>query len=310
MRKSVHRNKSPKRSRSRSPRFGRNRSRSPDIDHIARKRERDTFMKWSLKGALVDEPLRQPYPPYKRIYPNPKKRLNGNRNNGISDQNKTILTSTNNSFDQDKSETKVEQTATVQSQNDHDKNGIEVDKIQMDVDQENVKEQNPVEQQTKREKTEQEIEDELLASTDEEDDGDQIELTVDENELDFLDDDEEESEGRFKSSKPVTQTTKSLPKPTYNKFSDKYNNKRNNKTYDTSRNNQRRPKSPIYQRKQDHSFKTTFRDKPSSSSASLNGSLASNSLKDNKETTPKIGKTLVSTVSSLAFKPNAKDGEF
>lgn len=310
VRKSLQRNKSPKRSRSRSPRYGRKRSRSPaDIGHIARRRVREqspTYKKWATNGTLIEEPLRQNYPPYARIYP--KKKKNGNRNNRIPDQIRRNSPA-NKSPNQDKSETKAEDVATVNSQNDHEKNGTGDDnKVEMDIVDKTVKEKQVVEKQSKREKTEQEIEDELLASTDEEDDGDQIKLTLDENELDFLDDDEEESEGRFKSSKPIAQTAKQPhPKQTYNKFSDKFNNKRNNRTYDTSRINNRRPKSPVYQRKPDHSFKNTFKDKPSSS---INGSSSSNTLKDSKETNLKNLKAVVSTAPSLSFKPTGKDGEF
>lgn len=69
-----------------------------------------------------------------------------------------------------------------------------------------------------RKKTEQELEDELLASSDSEkgfDDDDTFKVTLDEKELDFLDDDEEESEneGRFKS-KPATSSQPKKPMAT------------------------------------------------------------------------------------------------
>ncbi|XP_070493010.1 serine/arginine-rich splicing factor 4-like isoform X2 [Chironomus tepperi] len=65
---------------------------------------------------------------------------------------------------------------------------------------------------TKKEKTEQELEDELLASTDEED-GDQLDINMDDNELDFLEDDSEsENEGRFKS-KPSANVKSSSTLP-------------------------------------------------------------------------------------------------
>jgi hypothetical protein len=70
----------------------------------------------------------------------------------------------------------------------------------------------------KREKTEQEIEDELLASSEDEavkeptkiEDDDELKLTADDNDLDFLDDDEEESEneGRFKGKESAAPVKK------------------------------------------------------------------------------------------------------
>lgn len=66
----------------------------------------------------------------------------------------------------------------------------------------------------KREKTEQELEDELLASTDSEAsikgaEDDDFKVTLDKEDLDFLDDDEEESEneGRFKSKASSANST-------------------------------------------------------------------------------------------------------
>lgn len=70
------------------------------------------------------------------------------------------------------------------------------------------------EEKNKRKKTEQELEDELLASTDSEAsikgaEIDEFKVTLDKEDLDFLDDDEEESEneGRFKSNTSSVKST-------------------------------------------------------------------------------------------------------
>lgn len=73
----------------------------------------------------------------------------------------------------------------------------------------------PFSQAEKREKTQEELEDELLASTDDEA---ELDLAVDENDLDFLnmDDSESENEGRFKD-KPSTNVAKKQTVSTTNK---------------------------------------------------------------------------------------------
>lgn len=80
-----------------------------------------------------------------------------------------------------------------------------------------------------REKTEQELEDELLASTDSEQsekdaiEDDEFKVTLDKDDLDFLDDEEDEeseNEGRFKSKS--TTSTAPPKKPVVNNFKSNY----------------------------------------------------------------------------------------
>lgn len=298
------RSRSSSRSRSRSPRY-KKRSRSPHIDHIARKR----------RDAASDERLRQqqwPKGQMKRARPYQK----GNQRNFFDKNNRQP-------FRKSPDADNVAEKATTQPgthQEKEDSNGNESERTKTTVDKPSKVEQKP------RERTKEEIEeDELLKSSDDEEEegnGDEISLMIDDNELDFLDDDEEESEGRFKSKPTTTQVVK--PKPTFNKFNDKFNNnnRRNNtRTYDSSRNNSnRRSRSPFrHQKKSDYSAKTSFRDKPemtSSAIATSNGNSSSNSTvhKVNKELTTKSSKSTVSapvvaTSSSSSVKTSVKDGE-
>ncbi|KAL7027782.1 hypothetical protein ACKWTF_005579 [Chironomus riparius] len=102
---------------------------------------------------------------------------------------------------------------------------------------------------TKKEKTEQELEDELLASTDEED-GDQLDINMDDNELDFLNDDSEsENEGRFKS-KPSANVKSSSTIPSRHNFG-------NSRAYDrgkysSSRHDYKRDDKYSHSRRRDH----------------------------------------------------------
>lgn len=295
------RSRSSSRSRSRSPRY-KKRSRSPHIDHIARKR----------RDAVGDERLRQQqWPKGPRARPYQK----GNQRNFFDKNNRQPFRK---SPDADKAACKAS-TQPETHQEKEDKNGNEPERPKTTVEKPAKVEQKP------RERTKEEIEeDELLKSSDDEEEegnGDEISLMIDDNELDFLDDDEEESEGRFKSKPTTAQVVK--PKPTFNKFNDKFNNnnRRNNtRTYDSSRNNgNRRSRSPFrHQKKSDYSAKTSFRDKPDMASltiATSNGSSSSNSTahKANKESTTKSTKSTVSapavasSSSSSSVKTSVKD---
>jgi hypothetical protein len=102
--------------------------------------------------------------------------------------------------------------------------------------------------QEKRPKTAEELEDELLASTDSEgslkgDDG--LEMILDEKELDFLDDDEEESEneGRFKSKASTTFAPAKKQTPTTSNFKSSNYSSRNYdkpKTFNSNERNYQR----------------------------------------------------------------------
>lgn len=89
----------------------------------------------------------------------------------------------------------------------------------------------------KKEKTLEELEDELLASTDEED-GDQLDINMDDNELDFLEDDSEsENEGRFKSKPSINvKPSSSLPSKSSSYSSKSYDKGK----YSSSRNDYKR----------------------------------------------------------------------
>lgn len=213
LRRNVRRSLSPKRSRSRSPykyRYNsRSRSRSPlyktTVSHIARKRSPEkAYNKFSRSPRRRSKSLE------KRVSPkyvdnrrnnrpfNYNENGNGRRPNKDSEQNQDRKVSkvTPKSTDQEKIETCTKDEPTRKSKS-------------PSVNSANVAGKS----EKKREKTEQELEDELLASTDSEQsdkeiDDDEFKLTVDKEDLDFLDDDEEESEneGRFKS-KPTTSAT-------------------------------------------------------------------------------------------------------
>lgn len=203
-RSSRRRSPSPNRSRSRSPYKRRysssSRSRSPhyktQISHIARKRTRSKspdagYTKFNRSPRRRSTPERRISPKYAE---NKRNRANKYNGNGRLQNTKP------------RSPPKIVK--------DKEKGDNEEEPKEENV-QEQPKESKNSEVKTNREKTEQELEDELLASTDSEslkDFDNDFKITLDEKELDFLDDDDEESEneGRFKSntsSKPAKGTT-------------------------------------------------------------------------------------------------------
>lgn len=101
------------------------------------------------------------------------------------------------------------------------------------------------------EKTEQELEDELLASTDSDSidgndviDDDEFKVTLDDKDLDFLDDDddeESENEGRFKS-KPAS-STQQKKSATTSSFKSSYASKNNDKPRNYGSGDQRYPRN-------------------------------------------------------------------
>lgn len=102
---------------------------------------------------------------------------------------------------------------------------------------------------TRKEKTEQELEDELLASTDEEDE-DQLDINMDDNELDFLEDDSEsENEGRFKS-KPSANVKSSSTLPTKHNFG--HSRAYDKGKYSSSRHDYKRDDKYSHSKRRDH----------------------------------------------------------
>lgn len=305
--KPSRRSRTNSRSRSRSPRERyKRRTRSPNIDHIARKRR--------------DPPVADSRPKWQNGEPNrPRPYQRDNRRKFFDNNNKSNRPlPVNKSPETDKVEEKTTSRAETTH---HEKVGDASSKNGKETEKQVESEKPKPKAESNREKTEQELEDELLKSTDEEDNADnddEISLTLDADELDFLDDDEEESEGRFKSKTATTQVAK--PKPTFNKFNN--NNKRNTaRSYESNRNNNnRRSRSPFrHQKKPEQSFKSNFKDKPDKASSTIttsNGSSSSSSFKDNKESSSKSFKSAVTTVlssssSSSSFKSTiVKDGEF
>lgn len=180
-RQARRRSSSSDRSRSRSPYKYRPRSRSPHqkLQHIARKRRRSQEKRVSPKYS-------------------DRRRFNGNR-----DRQREI-----NERKPGRSPLRVEE-----KKDNENERGNEIKKSKSPSSAAVLDAKND----DKREKTEQEIEDELLASSDEEpvkeakvDDDEELKLTADANDLDFLDDDEEESEneGRFKGKESTAPAKK------------------------------------------------------------------------------------------------------
>lgn len=235
LRRNVRRSVSPKRS-SRSPykyRYNsRSRSRSPhyktQVSHIARKRTRSPDKAYTNK--FRKSPLRrQEKRPSPKVFENRRNRpLSRNNENGNGRDR----------FGKQNSELKTAERLTPRTSpkpSDQEKSE-DVSSMETAV---KVKTPSPAGSQAgdNREKTEQELEDELLASTDSEqsenDAGfdEEFKVTLDKDDLDFLDDEddeESENEGRFKSK----STTSAAPpkKPVVNNFKSNYSRGFDNKS--------------------------------------------------------------------------------
>lgn len=240
---------SPGRSRSRSPyayRYNsRSRSRSPhykaQISHIVRKRTRSkspsSYIHKSRSPRRRLSPVKRPSPKYAENDRNKRRpyKHNGNTNNRDRPARQ----------ENDYKDRRAARTPPKSFDKERFENGSGDDKKAEKSPPPAVKETKAVEPKEKREKTEQELEDELLASTDSESsvngiEDDEFKMTLDDRDLDFLDDDEEESEneGRFKS-KPSEQKK---PAATTNSFKSSYptrNNSDKSRNYGGDRNNQR-----------------------------------------------------------------------
>lgn len=237
LRRNVRRSISPRSPRyaSHSPQYGvnsRSRSRSPhyktQVSHIARKRTRSPDKTYANKFRR--SPLRhQEKRPSPKAFENRRNRpLNRNNENGngrdrFAKQNNELKT--------------TERLTPRTSPKSSDQEKVE-DASTMDAA---VKSKSPSPTAPKatdnREKTEQELEDELLASSDSEQsanevaDDEEFKVTLDKEDLDFLDDEddeESENEGRFKSK----STTSAVPpkKPVVNNFKSNYSRGYDNKS--------------------------------------------------------------------------------
>lgn len=210
------------------------------ISHIVRKRSRSkspsNYIGKNRSPRRRLSPLKRPSPKYSEMDRNKRRpfKYNGGSNNRdrLSRQNDFKERRVDHASPRKSDKEKLE---------DGSDDGSKYEKPESLQTSLPVKENSSSEAKVKREKTEEELEDELLASTDSEGsvkgDDDEFKVMLDEKELDFLDDEEDESEneGRFKSKtsssneqkKPTTTANSfksSYPGRSYDKFSDKPRN--------------------------------------------------------------------------------------
>ncbi|CRK91280.1 CLUMA_CG004959, isoform A [Clunio marinus] len=266
MRRQRRRSFSPGRSRSRSPykyhQKSRSRSRSPyykaQVSHIARKRTKS-----KSKSPYSNKFIRKSRSPNSRLKIQ-EKRLSPKHSDERGNKREQNFKINGNGVSRDRhgnerrplnsrpSRGSPKTFDNVNNNGRKEKKKGEDDKIINETSPKEKSQQHEnktSQRQEIRQKTEQEIEDELLASTDSEAESSKVEddglkMTLDEKDLDFLDDDEEESEneGRFKSksstsnqeNKKMTGNTfkSSFPSKTYEKSKSFTSSDKNYSRYD------------------------------------------------------------------------------